>query len=175
MTQYGCIQDMVAEVKKSCEEEKKNFMTDNISIQDSSREDPESQKVYIQPFLNSRSLKFSQTASLANFIISVIVAVGPVARLFARHMYFTLLHKSKRDYTFLCCKFSLEELKFWHHRMSEPSTDSKSDLFSSLLCPFTQTLARTAFRGFTSNPGFIPMQGQLSESYRLFMMLCRTL
>ena len=61
----------------------------NILIQDSSREDRERQNFILDTIV---ILVKRQDWPVLEF---VSVEVGLVARLFARHMYFTLLHKSK--------------------------------------------------------------------------------
>ena len=81
-------------------------------------------------------------------MISVTVVVGPLARLFTRQMYFTLLPKSKWDDTFFMPEVLLEKVKFWHQHMYEPSADSKSDLISSLFYRFIQTLTGLRLEGF---------------------------
>ena len=88
---------------------------------------------FILSLLNSSYVTFRGIARLASLIISVTVAVGPIARLFTCQMYFILLHKRRWDGTFVMPQALLEEVKFWHQHTYDPSVDSKSDLICSSL------------------------------------------
>ena len=85
----------------------------NISIQDSSREDPESQKMYTQLFWTL--CHFSQTARLAGFIICHCRG-RPCSKIIRMHVTRISLCCTKVNgipYS-LCRKVLLEEVKFWH-------------------------------------------------------------
>ena len=55
---------------------------------------------------------YRELACLAGFIISLFLAVGPIARLFTRQMYFFIQSRPSWDVSFTFSEALLLELKF---------------------------------------------------------------
>ena len=90
-------------------------MTDTVRFQFKIPQE-KTQKIekFILGLLNSNYVTFRGIARLAGLIISVTVAVGLIARLFTRQMYFILLQKRRWDDTFVMPQALLEEVASAH-------------------------------------------------------------
>lgn len=73
----------------------------------------EKPKAAIHAVLNCQSVPVRDIARIASYLISKTIALGPVLRLFARHMYFVIACRgSWCNYVFVSEQLS-QELKFW--------------------------------------------------------------
>ena len=139
------------------------FMIDTIRFQFKIPQE-KIQKIekFILSLLNSNCVTFRGVARLAGLIISVTIAVGPIARLFTRQMCFILLHRSRWDDTFIMPHALLEEVKFWHqHIRALSGFEIRPNLQFTL--SFHTDASRTAFGGISSNPDFKPVRGMFSS------------
>ena len=85
--------------------------------------------------INSSS--YHELARIADSIISVSLAVGPISRLLTRQMYLAIESRSAWDHTFRFPPALLEELKFWFNYIESfsvysirPLRDSSTVVFS---------------------------------------------
>ena len=73
-------------------------------------------EIFIRSLLLKSAVTFREIARLAFLIISVTVAVAPIARLFTRQMYFTNLNRKCWDSCFVMSPALIEEVCFrFHH------------------------------------------------------------
>ena len=72
---------------------------------------------YILQLSNERCVTYREIARLAGLLISVTQAVGPIARLFTRQMYYAVLNRTSWDDAFVMSSALLEEIKFWHQHI----------------------------------------------------------
>lgn len=77
----------------------------------------EKPKAAIRAVLNCQSVPVWDIARIAGYIISMTIALGPIARFFTRHMYFVIaFRRSWRDYVYVSEHLS-HELKFGLQRV----------------------------------------------------------
>ena len=72
---------------------------------------------YILQLSNEQRVTYRENARLAGLLISVTQAVGPIARLFTRQMYYAVLNRKNWDDAFVMSSALLEEIKFWHQHI----------------------------------------------------------
>lgn len=73
----------------------------------------EKPKAAIHAVLNCQSVPVRDIARITGYLISMTIALEPIARLFTRHMYFVIMRRgSWHDYVFVFEQLS-QELKFW--------------------------------------------------------------
>ena len=99
----------------------------------------------IRPAIQSKSSSYRELARIADSIISVALAVGPISRLLTRQMYLAIESRPAWDHTFLFSPALLEELKFWFCNIPppHPPVDSSTVVFSDS--------SDAAFGGFSAS------------------------
>ena len=116
---------------------------------------------FIYSLLLKSTVTFREIAKLAGLIISVTIAVGPIARLFTRQMYFTILNRKGWDSCFVMSPALIEEVRFWFHHIRLLNGFSIRPNFQSNVS-LHMDASRTGFGGHSSSVNFCNAAGLFS-------------
>ncbi|CAH3032982.1 unnamed protein product, partial [Pocillopora meandrina] len=106
---------------------------------------------------------YRELARLAGFIISLSLAVGPIARLFTRQMYFFIQSRPSWDVSFTFSEALLQELKFWLQHINSFNGYSIRGVFSAESTIYTDA-SDFAFGGYLATLGGEPVRGMFSPA-----------
>ena len=106
---------------------------------------------------------YRELARLAGFIISLSLAVGPIARLFTRQMYFFIQSRPSWDVSFTFSEALLQELKFWLLHIDSFNAFSIRGVFCAESTIYTDA-SDFAFGGYLATLGGEPVRGMFSPA-----------
>ncbi|CAH3181716.1 unnamed protein product [Porites lobata] len=106
---------------------------------------------------------YRELARLAGFIISLSLAVGPIARLFTRQMYFFIQSRPSWDVSFTFSEALLQELKFWLQHIDSFNGYSIRGVFCAESTIYTDA-SDFAFGGYLATLGGEPVRGMFSPA-----------
>ncbi|CAH3032378.1 unnamed protein product [Porites lobata] len=106
---------------------------------------------------------YRELARLAGFIISLSLAVGPIARLFTRQMYFFIQSRPSWDVSFTFSEALLQELKFWLQHIDSFNGYSIRGVFCAESTIYTDA-GDFAFGGYLATLGGEPVRGMFSPA-----------
>ena len=104
---------------------------------------------------------YRELARLAGFVISLSLAVGPIARLFTRQMYFLIQSRPSWDVSFTFSEALLQELKFWLQHIYSFNGYSIRGVFCANSTIYTDA-SDFAFGGYLATLGGEPVRGMFS-------------
>ena len=104
---------------------------------------------------------YRELACLAGFVISLSLAVGPIARLFTREMYFFIQSRPSWDVSFTSSEALLQELKFWPQHIVSFNGYSIRGVFCANSTIYTDA-SDFAFGGYLATLGGEPVRGMFS-------------
>ena len=106
---------------------------------------------------------FRELARVAFFIISLSLAVGPIARLFTGQMFLFIQSRPSWDLSFTFSEALLQEFKFWLQHIDSFNGYSIRGVFcaTSTICTDASDFA---FGGYLATPGAEPVGGMFSPA-----------
>ena len=106
---------------------------------------------------------YRELARLTGFIISLSLAVGPIARLFTRQMYFLIQSRPSWDVSFTFSEALLQELKFWLQHIDSFNGYSIRGVFCANCTVYTDA-SDFAFGDYLVTLGGEPVRGMFSPA-----------
>lgn len=104
---------------------------------------------------------YREFTRFAGFVISLSLAVGPIARLFTRQMYFFIQSRPSWDVSFTSSEALLQELKFWLQHIVSFNGYSIRGVFCANSTIYTDA-SDFAFGGYLATLGGEPLRGMFS-------------
>jgi hypothetical protein len=129
------------------------FIIDTISMQ---FQVPQNKLIKIKSLVDAtiqdKRVTYRQLARIVGSIISLVIAVGPLCRLFTRQMYFIIESRSVGwDQTVMLAPPVLEELRFWFTNLDQVNGYSiRTPLSTSTLTVYTDA-SEVAFGGYSAS------------------------
>ncbi len=104
-------------------------------------------------------------AKMAGFLQSLLLAVGPVVRLFTRNVHFTIANRTFWNDTFLISGHLKEELKFWRYNTTAFNGYSIRPKLSFDFVIYTDA-SGYGFGGYIDKSSIAPVRGMWMRKYK---------
>ena len=106
---------------------------------------------------------FRELSRIAGSLMPISLAVGPIARLLNRHMYWAIESRSYWDDTLSVFPGLLQELRFWHSNIASFSGYSTREPLITHTAVFSD-VSDVAFGGFCVSIDGSPVSGMLTRN-----------
>ena len=117
----------------------------------------------LELLVNDGHSTYRSLARLAGFIISLSLAVGPIARIFTRQMHYAIHTRPSWDATFVFSDPLMQELRFWLQNIRAFEGFPLKPTFCADSVLFTDA-SEFAFGGYVATLGGVPASGMFPES-----------
>lgn len=117
----------------------------------------------LELLVNDGHSTYRSLARLAGFIISLFLAVGPIARIFTRQMHYAIHARPSWDATFVFSDPLMQELKFWLQNIRAFEGFPLKPIFCADSVLFTDA-SEFAFGGYVATLDGVPASGMFPES-----------
>lgn len=117
----------------------------------------------LELLVNDGHSTYRSLARLAGFIISLFLAVGPIARIITRQMHYAIHARPSWDATFVFSDPLMQELKFWLQNIRAFERFPLKPIFCADSVLFTDA-SEFAFGGYVATLDGVPASGMFPES-----------
>lgn len=117
----------------------------------------------LELLVNDGHSTYRSLARLAGFIISLFLAVGPIARIFTRQMHYAIHARPSWDAIFVFSDPLMQELKFWLQNIRAFEGFPLKPIFCADSVLFTDA-SEFAFGGYVATLDGVPASGMFPES-----------